>query len=105
LFQKQRDEIMILKRSNEKLEHKCVELEQKLFAMPTNPSISGKSSTNPVLPDLMNNLISQLSSIRESLAPINEKRSIGGERISFVRHEIYRISNSNYRFKWKKIRK
>ncbi len=96
---------MILKRSNEKLEHKCVELEQKLFAMPTNPSISGKSSTNPVLPDLMNNLISQLSSIRESLAPINEKRSIGGERISFVRHEIYRISNSNYRFKWKKIRK
>lgn len=75
---------MILKKGNEKLENKYIELEQKSFSMSANPSIVGKPSTNPVLPDLMNNLISQLSSIRESLAPINEKRSIGSERISTV---------------------
>jgi len=87
LLQKQKDENMILKRSHDKLENKYIELEQKSFSMSANPSITGKPSTNPVLPDLMNNLISQLSSIRESLAPINEKRSIGNERISTIQME------------------
>lgn len=79
-FEKQKEENIILKKKNNGLQDRFIELEKRTLTSTTNETLLRQS--NASLPDL-NGFIGDLSRIVGSLAPI-EKTSIGNERLSSV---------------------
>jgi len=79
-LEKQKEENFILKKKNNSLQDRFIDLEKRTLTSTTNESMIRQSNTS--LPDL-NSFIGDLSRIVGSLAPI-EKTSIGNERLSSV---------------------